>query len=284
MRSRLPFAALAVAVALTGCKRPDPAPEELSDLLMFTFSHWPVDDPTHDVSLADAGENLLDWFAAEAVTADDYDPELGYGATLIEETDRLSAEEVDTLEPPAPSGTGVEAVGVVVALETTCTLEDIERVYLDDDQLGLYPDNYTAYARRDQTDYDCFLDGDCPRATWISAIEQDLVLNITTAYELNNEMRSLDAASLDGTEVRGRLVRAWMREEAALEPGDVGRWRQNYQLEYLIEIETGVLHVYAQWNEVEISGLNTEANAFLNGYLDGLREYIRLTEEHCEEG
>lgn len=271
------IAPVALAVA---CRPPDPAPEDLSDLLRFAFSHYPTDDPANDVSLADAAINLQTWWDTGAVADEDYDELLGYGASLAEQEDRLSVVELDTLDPPPEGVEGRDAVGVIVAMRTACSLDDIDRLYLDDDQTALFPDNYLSYGRSDQQ-YDCFVDGDCPEATWVSSIEQNLFGNVDATYQLNNQLRGLEAEAPDGSTVRARLVRAWLRGDAELSQPSLGGWHQNYQLEFIIEAGDGLLHIYPQWVEVEITNVNTEAGWLLGQYITGLRDYIRQAEEHC---
>ena len=281
---RLPTFALLLPVvaSLAACTPPDPAPEDLSELLRFTFSHYATDDVANDVSLADAAVNLLTWWQTEAETVDDFDPVLGYSASLTEDEDRLSAAELDTLDPAPVGVRGEDAVGVIVAMRTDCGLDDIDRLYLQDDQLALFPDNYLSYGRSQQ-EYDCYRDGDCPEATWVSAIEQNIFGNLNATYELNNQLRGLDAEAPDGTPVRARLVRAWLREGAELSDPNLGGWHQNYQLEFMIETDDGVLHVYPQWVEVEITSVDTEAGWLLGQYISGLQEYVRQLEEHCTD-
>ena len=270
---------LALAVATSACRKPDPAPEELTDLLRFTWSHYDIDDPTHAASLADASANMEAWFAGVSST-DDFDPEEGYSGTLIREEDRLSEAELEGLEPAPAEADGSSAVGVVVAMETGCTLADIDRLYLIDDQTQVFPDNYLAYERSGQ-EYDCYQSEECLEAVWISTIENELVLDITSHFSLRNQMRRFEAEAPDGTVKRGRALRAWMMEEAELTPSNLGHWYQNYQLELIVETDTGVLHVYPQWVEAEFGAINTEASTFLNGYIDGLRDYIVELEANC---
>ncbi|MCP4873493.1 MAG: hypothetical protein GY898_32805 [Proteobacteria bacterium] len=276
MRILLPLLLLAV-----GCRAPDPAPEELSGLLQFAWSHYDLEEPTNDVSLADAGVNFATWFDEEVIAFEDYDVEIGFGGTLTEDEDRLPDDILADLIPAPEHIGGAEAAGVVVAIQTDCTLADIDRIYTIDDQLSLYPDNYISYERTDTANYDCFVDGTCEEMEWVSNISNQLPLNVTATFRLQNFFRRIEAVAPDGTEINARLGRTWMREEATMDPASIGKWFQNYQMEYLLENEDGVLHVYPQWVEVQLGEINTEANAFLNSYLDGLREYILALEEHC---
>jgi hypothetical protein len=271
----------ALALAVVGCRSPDPAPEELSSLLQFAWSHYDLDDPTNDVSLADAGLNFDAWFVDVAEAMEDYDPETGFGGTLTEESDRLPDDILVDLVPAPEVISGEGAVGVVVAIRTDCTLDDIDRIYTIDDQLSLYPDNYISYERTDTAHYECFLDGSCDEIEWISNISNNLS-GITASFRLQNFFRRISGEAPDGTQVEARLGRTWMLEEATMEP-PLGKWFQNYQLEYILETPDGVLHIYPQWVEVKLGTANTETETFLNPYLAGLLEYILELEAHCNE-
>ena len=276
---------LTLALAAAGCRQPDPAPTELSDLLQFAWAHYDLDEPTNEISLADAAANFEAWFVSEVESLADYDLEVGFGGTLTEAEDRLHAALLEGLEPPPQNADGAEAVGVVVAIHTDCSLADMDRVYTTDDQLSLFPDNYVTYEREDTGNYDCFLEGSCDEFFWTSVIENSLPLNTTAAFQLHNRMRRIDAESLGGEPVQGRLSRTWMSTPATLTP-DIGKWHQNYQMEFIYERpdHDGVLHIYPQWVEVQLGALNTEAVSFLNAYLDGLLEYILELEQHCLDG
>lgn len=276
---------LCVVVAAVGCKQPDPAPEKLSDLLRFTWSHYALEEPTNELSLADAALNLQTWFDTEAETLEEFDPEQGFGASLTEDADRLPDDILVGLNPEPELIDGAAAVGVVVAIRTDCTLADVDRLYLTSDQMTLFPDNYISYDRREEVDYACFAAGECEEASWVSEITNELPLSTTAYFELQNRMRHVQAEAPDGTPVQARLSRTWMLQEAELTPSTIGRWFQNYQMEYIIETpETGgTLHIYPQWVHVQLGELNTEANAFLNSYIDGLREYVLQLETHCVE-
>jgi hypothetical protein len=278
------FALLLLAIPLTACTPPDPAPLELSDLLGFAWSHYAFDVEGNEVSLADAGINFDAWFAENVEALDDYDAEVGFQASLTEETDRLPDEALTDLDPAPTNAVGQNAVGVVVALHTDCTLEDMDRLYTQDDQLALHPTSYISYERTETFGYDCFQDGSCDEFGWVSNIHNDLVLGAEAHFVLQNQVRRISAQAPDGTQVEARLGRTWMAETARIDPETIGTWSQNYQLEYMFERPDGILHVYPQWVEVVIDGMNTEAGAFLNGYVEGLHEYILEVEEHCIAG
>jgi hypothetical protein len=257
-------------IAATGCTPPDPAPTELSDLLLFAWRHADTERATNHVSLADAGQNLAQWYdqalAAKVDEEPDYDVSQGLDNRLDEGDQRLSEDDLRALDPTPGEVAGEDAVGVVVARSTPCTLDD--------------------YTRRDQRGYDCFADG-CEEAAWITSLvqsQQVLLSTITYDYDLANAMRVIDGTPPDSDEpVAGRMVRAWMMDPAVVTPDDFGLFTQNLQLELITERpDGGSLHIYAQWTEVRSDAINTEAPVFLNSYVDGLRDYMIQLESWCE--
>ena len=277
--------ALTLLAPALGCTPPDPAPEELSDLLSFAWSHYSFEVEENEVSLADAGLNLNTWFAETVEASEGYDIEVGFQASLTEPEDRLPDDALAGLDPAPRFASGAGAVGVVVALDTQCTLADMDRLYTISDQLALHPDNYITYQRTEEFNYACFLDGSCDEFGWVSNIENELILGATSEFRLHNRLRRVSAEAPDGTPVEARLGITWMSEEATLDPDTIGRWFQNYQLEYLFERPDGtILHVYPQWVEVEVGEIDTEGNLFLNSYLEGLHEYVLAVEQHCVDG
>jgi hypothetical protein len=236
------------------------------------------------VSLADAAVNLQSWFASEVESRDDFDPDLGFDARLTDPTQRLSNADLAHLTPAPTLLNAPEAVGVVVARQSRCDLDEIIEVYLSPNQMDFFPDNYVAYGRSDLQGMECFAQGSCPEARWQTHITQDQSFPAAT-WEASfwNAMRRLDATAPGGQEVRGLLSQVWMREPAQIAPAGLGELLQNYQLEFVIEqAGGGLLHVYPQWVHFDLGGIDTEAAVFLNAYIDGIRDYLRTLESHCD--
>ena len=266
-----------------GCRLPDEAPGELSELLTFSFSHYDPEDWTNDVTLADAAVNLEDWFSADVEGADDYDPEIGYQARLTDEGQRLSNNDLVHLTPAPELLDAPSAVGVIVALEQDCTLEEVVDIYLSPNQMDFFPDNYIAYDRSDLEGIECFEAGTCPEARWLTHLTQDQSFPAAT-WDANiwNAIRRLEATAPGGEAVRGVMNQAWMQQPAQIEPDGLGELRQNYQLEFVLERPGGgLLHVYPQWVDFDLGSINTEAAVFLNAYIDGIHDYVRTLESHC---
>lgn len=277
---------LVLTALLTACDPPEPAPGDVDELMSFVFRHYELEDDNQARSLADAGVNLMAWFEGRTWIADDSaDPDADYDAGFGATISTLTTRAIDSLDPPAASADADKAVGVMVARWQDCSLADIDRVYLNHDQGGLFPDNYVSYERSSFEDIDCFRDGDCAAANWHTTMEQGQ-LHYTYTMEMASGLRRIDAvpASDDAASpVSARLSRTWMLDEPELSPADETRFVQNYQLEFMVPHEGGLVHFYGQWTHLEAPGINTESGFFLNSYVDGLYEYLDRMQELCQQ-
>ncbi|HCP48159.1 MAG TPA: hypothetical protein DIU15_19125 [Deltaproteobacteria bacterium] len=274
-------AAAALSLLAPGCARPERAPEGLDELVLFAFRHFDSDDPTSAASLADALVGFESWWDESHD-----DPNTPYSAELV----RLGPDELSILDPAPSRAQGEAALGVLYARHTVCTLDEVDRVYLENDQLALFPDSYEVYERHDTTGFDCYASGECEEAAWqadVQKVEQVVFVEVTYNFTIAAGARRFQArppdASLDAEELEGRLARTWLMEEARLEPETVGRFLQNYQLEFVLPRDQGVLHFYALWTEVQSTELNTEASIFLNSYIQGIEDYLDDFEAHCAD-
>jgi hypothetical protein len=270
---------LLLSVLLAACDPPEPAPQDVDGLMSFVFRHYELEDDNDARSLADAGRNLLTWFEGRSWIAEDAaDPDADYAAGFGATISTLSEEALDALDPPSITADAPRAVGVMVARWQDCSLDDIDRIYLDPDQFGLFPDNYLSYERSGIQDVDCFAAGDCDRADWHTAIgQQQLIYSYT--MEMASGIRRIDAvpASDDAAApLAARLSRTWS-------PVDETRFVQNYQLEFMVPQGGGLVHFYGQWTHLEAAGINTEAGIFLNSYVDGLYEYLDQMQVLCRQ-
>jgi hypothetical protein len=278
LRSRRHCALLA-ALALAACQPPERAPSDIDDILLFAYRHYNSDDPNSAASLADASIALQRWYDERE------DPTQPIEAQVA----RLGAEELAVLTPAPTFVDGAAAVGVLFAREVQCTPAQVAELYLDDDQMALFPGDFASYARSDRQAMDCYLEESCPEAQWVASVvkeQQVFVTTVTYTFSMTSGMRSFDAvpagAALGDASVEGRVVRVWMNEEALVDPEWIGRFRQSYQFEFLVPRDGGQLHFYAMWTHLESDSLNTEASVFLNSYIDGIADYMLALEVHCE--
>ena len=265
-------------IALSGCRIPDPAPEEIDEIVQFGFSRYAADeDDLNDRTLADAAENLTLWWG-ENIEGNEL-------FTASDETE-LRPEDLETLDPPSSAADSEALLGVMVGRVTDCTLEDIDRIYFIDDQGGLFPDNYVSYERTRTSDFDCFPAGECEEITWDADIVQEtqvLATTVTREFTLGSGLRQVAAVPAEGTDeiVEARFSRTWMLDPAVLTPTIANSdFRQNYQLEIMTPFDGGIIHLYGMWTDLR-SDLDTSASIFVNGYIDGLAETLDALEEHC---
>jgi len=266
------------ALLLAACQAPERAPSDIDDILLFSYRHYDSDDPSSGASLADAALALERWYDGRE------DPEQPIEAQIA----RLGPEELAVLAPQPSFTDGAAAVGVLYAREVQCVPQQVDELYLDDNQMDLFPGNYTSYQRSNREDMECYLQGDCPEAQWLASVvkeQQVFVATVTYTFSMTSGMRSFSAlppgAAPGDTPIEGRVVRVWMNEEAIVEPASIGRFRQSYQFEFLVPRETGQLHFYAMWTDLQSDSLNTEAAVFLNSYIDGIADYMEELEVHC---
>ncbi len=277
---------LTMTLLLVACDPPEPAPEDVDELMSFVFRHYELEDDNQARSLADAGVNLLRWFDGRSwIDPESADPDAEYDAGFGATISALSDVALDSLDPPSQTSDAGNAVGVMVARWQDCSLADLDRIYLNPDQFTLFPENYLSYERSAFEGVECFRDGSCDRADWHTAIGQQQ-LAYTYTMEMASGFRRIDAvpASDDSAEaLPARLSRTWMLDEPQLTPVDDTRFIQNYQLEFMIPHDGGVVHFYGQWTHLEAPGINTEAGIFLNSYVDGLYEYLDQMQVLCQE-
>jgi hypothetical protein len=277
------FPALVPVFALGGCRLPDPAPVAIDEIVQFGFSRYAADaDDLNDRTLADAAENLTLWW-------DDNDQGEAL-FTAVDDTE-LRDEDLLTLAPPSSAADAGALFGVMVGRVTDCSLEDIDRLYFEDDQRSLFPDTYVGYTRTRTTDFDCFPRGDCEEITWRSDVVQEtnvIGTVVTREFTINSGLRQVAAVPAEGTSevVEARFSRTWMLDPAVLTPSIANSdFRQNYQLEIMTPYRDGLIHFYGMWTDLRADEpLNTESPVFVNGYIDGLAETLDVLEEHCRAG
>jgi hypothetical protein len=265
-------------VVALGCNPPDPAPEDLEDLVRFTFTHYDEDEEgRNDRSLADAAANMAAWTEANVA-----DIETGHSATLEH---RLTDEDLSVLSPAPAALDGPAALGVLVMRRLPCTLALWEDLYLIDDQSTVFPDSYVSYARRNRDGAECWEDGSCGQVRWEAAVQkEESLLGVEYSFDIASGIRRTEAAPVDADEpFPARFSRTWMLAPAEISNPDLGDFRQNYQLESVWPSGDGIVSAYAFWTELASDTLLTESNPFVQGYIDGLEETHDIMAAWCEE-
>jgi len=263
---------LALVIAGSGCREAPPeAPTELDDLVHFFFQQMDGEDPS---LVGDGAENLADWYdSSDQVDGD------GWATGTVTELDDGELALLEMMEwSPDPS----LAVGVYIVLETDCSWDQMMAIYLEPDQLSLFPGNYDAYERFFDSDAGCFEDETCDVVDWHSAVE-DSIAELPMTYGLITRMRRFPYEDADGAAtqvVLGRNVMPAAAEENIATAG----FEQSYHIEaYVPRGSDHTLHLYGLWNYGYIDGVDGDLAFWPNQYRDGLIEWDERIQELCTE-
>ena len=262
--------ALATVVSLAAaCSPPEPAPEELDALIHYFFTDYETEE---EATLADAIANTLEWWRAN--TAE--------GESEGSVTD-LRVNEVTPLGMPEDLSMQF-LVGVYHLVLQTCSLEEIERIYLEPDQMSLFPGNYDNYTREFQDGEACYSDGSCDRVTWTTEIE-DSLMGKSMTYGMSSGLRRFTGIDLENEERSAVLSLTWMLEPAVIgEGGGAAFFDQAYQIEVFVPVDDRALHLYGIWNSGGLDGVDPDAPIWANSYLDGVKDWDIRLDEICDEG
>ncbi len=252
---------------LTCCAAPDAAPSALDDLVHFFLAEVPNTD---DALVHEGMLNLEERFLEQLEVAETTDGFLTGSVT------DLSLDEVQALQMMNWEPDPLRATGVLILRELPCTLQHALELYLQDDQLSLFPDAYKDYERTWEEDPACLGTGACTHAGWTSWIEDSLA-GFATSYHLTNEWRRVEGE--DGTVAfTGRAA----MPEPAEESINAASFEQSYHLEVFTPRPGGqTLHLYANWNHGTLAGVSDDADIWSKQYIDGLLEWDEWMAAHC---
>ncbi len=259
-----------LALLSLGCRRPDPAPTELDELLHFFMAQ--VDQQDHE-RIIEGTENLVAWYeASEEAAAGE-----PFGGTVSD----LTQAEVDALAELKWDPDPALATGVFAVSELSCDLDAAAAIALEPDQMALFPDNYSAYERSYDTDSQCYLDDRCDAVDWTSEIEDAFLGSYgEMSYRVVVKLRrSRD----EETVPRAMLVRSIM-PEAAEEEVSWGGFEQGYHIEIYVPHGQGILHAYGMWSYGWASFMDEEDDPLAGQYVAGLLDFEADLERLCTEG
>ena len=177
----------------TGCKSTPPAPETFDELTSYMFEHFEDEDPA---ALQEGMHNLRNWLC-------DHFEETQEGYML----ENLSEDAVATLDGQQTNLDG--QIGAGAAYDITYPIEDIIRVYLDEDQFEVHPNDYETYERSWIDGENCFTQQECEFAYYHSHVENNFALGLS--LEAWNAVQYRWVELDDGPSL---LMRSWMRKPA----------------------------------------------------------------------
>jgi hypothetical protein len=251
-------------VLMVGCKKVEPAPEALDDLLHYM---WQKYDDGIDEELANAITNL-----DKAVAKGELDPSDG-------SVSALSDSEIAIVGVTDRSAS--DASGVFMVNRFACKMGQLEEVLSYAQQDELYEGVYEAYQR----------DFASPRADWLTDDAATLSYGITYTAKVplggTYDSDSNGALRQVPTDF-GRAVvqRSAMPEPAQFENDNNKYVDQDYQLEIYYDAGGGeVVHVYGLWRDASYgSGLSMSDEGFQRIVLNNMYDWDKNTAKLCEEG
>lgn len=262
MRSWSPLLALPL---LAGCSAPAAAPSDLDDLVHFFLAQVPDSD---DALVLEGMAHLEDRYLEQLDEAEE-----GYLSGSVSD---LSLDEVVDLDLLLWEPDPLRATGAYILGELPCSVEEALEIYLEPDQLALFPDAYVGYERTWEGDPVCLGTGTCTHADWTSWIEDSLA-GFATSYHLLNQFRRVEAE--DGA--LSFIGRAAMPEPAQ-ESISAASFEQSYHLEvFAPRPGGGSLHLYANWNHGTLTGVSDDAPLWSSQYIDGLLEWDGWAADFC---
>jgi hypothetical protein len=258
---------LALGLALSACKKVEPAPKALDDLTHYFWQQFPDGE---DAQLAEGVRNLH-----KAVDGGSLDELLDGTLTDLS---RDEAELVGVNRDPK------SAQGLFLVNTFDCELSQLEEIVSYVHQDELYPDTYSSYEREFSSDRGDFLSGDSDTLTWSVHYEVDDLVDYSS--DIKGGLRrvpTLDDEQSPYGDVL--LARTYLPSPAKFDDPDKSL-DQDYQMEVYYERSGGeILHLYAIWRQADFGGtFTTDNEGFQRLMLNNLADWDDVTEERCAEG
>lgn len=247
------------ALALAGCKHPEPAPSELTELCAWLYLHQ--DDPEE---LPEGTGSLQAWLGTRG-----YPGEEGYALPPLTEEDVAEVEH--------PDRDLSAAIGAVADAISPAALDSHAAFLVIPDQSVVNPDDYEQFDRELLEGEDCFLSRDCELLrTWNTVIKNG-AFGVTIPYEYGKDYRWVDSTDDTGLPHAAIVSRGWVPLESFGEDGNNGILL-SFTLDVFLAQPDGTTHrVQAQWSEMELA-LELPDDYLRNELIDGLREVFEDTD------
>ncbi len=266
MRMRtFPLLALA-ALTTTGCLQPQEAPADLDGLARFFFDRFdPVDeDPAvSDIEMQDAISKLHDVLGGADLANDHAKGTMGKMTTT-----ELEVVGRDDLDP-------ARAVGLTVSGIVHCSLDRLQEIILEPDQLSLYPEAYESYERTyDPNDREHI-------QTWqIDYRSSDDVPNQFNAV-VKSGIRFVPETE-DAQFGRVLVRRGFFPERAVFDDDENAEFTHDFQIETYHERAPGeIVHFYGIWRWMKLGVLDISQATLMNITLDGMADWDKKTDTLC---
>ncbi|MEZ4321075.1 MAG: hypothetical protein R3F61_26585 [Myxococcota bacterium] len=250
---------LLVFATLVGCRKVEPAPDDLDGLLHFFWQNAESED---DV--------LAEGFASLDASS---------GAALEDVIDgnvsRLTLEEAQLV--PSVDADPANAAGIFMLNTFACDPEKLRELLVVPNQDELREGTYEAYERRFLSDRAAYEAGQVSTIDWEISLSAQIVLSDYSS-ELRGGVRDIAAPSGPAF-----VQRTWFTEPASFENNNT--WTQDYQLELYYERAPGeIVHLYGMWRELDVAGFTSENSGVQRQVLNGMKDWDDDTETLCAGG
>ena len=263
---------LSCVAALAGCPQgvevpddPPQAPQDLDDLVHFFWTEMAGEDAE---LVAAGGANLASWYDGSTELIE------GWFMGMVSD---LDSDEIGLLDGMTWEPDPADTAGVLIVVELGCSLQQTMEIYLEPDQLSLFPDSYASYERFFDSDPGCFADGSCDQVDWHSEISDSIADLYYLEYGMTTRLRRFGD---DGA----ILARNYMPSPAEDDVEAAG-FEQSYHIEAYVPRSAGrTLHLYGLWNHGYLEDVPPDVPFWTDQYLEGLVEWDERVGELCEEG
>ncbi len=243
-----PALLLIASLAASGCKRPDPAPTELDELVGFMFEHFHDEDPA---SLEESAVNLEPWLV------DRLDETLkGYTINNLSDETVLSLGEGDM---------SVDMLaGATVGHESPFSVMELTDAMLYEDALDVYGSTYSEFSRDWISNKECFKTAGCGSAeAEVNAVSSYAGM-ITVDSNSGNEFRWIETE-----QGRMMLFRTWLFQPASVAPEILVVDRQFF-LNVVMDTADGVRTMQATWVIAQLLGASLDTDGALQLVINGM--------------
>lgn len=188
----------------------------------------------------------------------------------------LAAIGFDTKADPA------SAQGMLVISELDCSLDQISKMLTAKNQPALYPQVFDTYDRTYKTNIQDFLGGAAPQLDWSTTYSAS-ALGVSYESTVVGSARHVANATSDGQPVL--IGRLYLDGPAKILKGDDTEYLQDYESAlYYPRGENKVLHFYAIWRQLHVSGLSSDSDFYIASTLGGLIDFEKRTSKVCRDG
>jgi hypothetical protein len=251
---------------LCACRKVEPAPRELDQLLHFFWAQY---DEGDDEYLSEGLVNL-----DKAI--DDQTLEEGIDGTVSD----LTQAELEVIGSERKDA--AQAQGLFLARNFSCSTSTLAKVLTWPDQGEIYEDAYERYERDFDSSRGDFLDGKDDLLTWTTSYTSAETLGIQYDSRLKGALRR----------VRGESGTFLLARTYLLEPADFGEdaedksFEQDYQVEVYWRRDGAMAHLYGIWRECDFGAdaMDIDNEGFQRIVLNSLSDWDDETEEICEAG